>query len=291
MKGQYYGAGQTVQNAFTALVQQQRTVIDGNNSVLGQFQDYYPWSDEAFTFNPPLGYLSNAEIALSNNYGEPFTHLDDMNAFIITLWDSSTNISDGKGFGNLNFTITRDAQNVNFVSNGTNTIFARSDVRVGDEISFYQPVVSNVLNDPSTNGTLRQFLNTLTTNSVIVTDVFSITAPGIPVLDVAYSFNAVFKTTTFQNTLDVYTNLQTLINDPGLFDWNNIPIFPTTLSGLSGQRAIVFSDLSFYGYNIPGTFKDDYVVPIINLNMQAAYAFEIITEEADRSTFGKIIPK
>lgn len=285
MKGQYFGAGQVVQNAFTALVQQQRNVIETTGSaILGQFQDYYPWSDESFKFDPPLGFMSNAAIALSNNNGEAFSHLDDLNALIITFGTSSTN-NKGQGLGVLNFALTRNRLNSNFVAGSTDNIFAVSDVRVGDEIGFYEPTIGQILNDPSVNDSLYYFLDNLGSNGVIVTEVFSNALPGYPMVTVGYSFNAVLKTTTFQNTIDTYTNISALVNSSGLYQWTcNLPGFPD----ISGSKALVLSDLSFFGQSVNGTLLGDYVLPMINLNMQAAYAFEIITAESDSSVLNKI---
>jgi hypothetical protein len=46
--------------------------------------------------------------------------------------------------------------------------------------------------------------------------------------------------------------------------------------------------LSFFGQSVNGTLLGDYVLPMINLNMQAAYAFEIVTAESDSSVLNKI---
>ena len=295
MKGQYYGAAQVVQNAFAALVQQNRTPIDVTNSaLLGQYQDYYPWSDEVFKFDPPLAQLSNAKIALSNSIGEPFSHLDELNVLMITVGTASgLNVSSGKGLGTLKFAVTRNQDVVDYTPANVNShIFSKSDVRPGDEIVFYKPKLTTMMNDDNTTDDIYYFLDTLYSNSIIVTSVYDFNISAYPLLDAAYGFDAVFKTTGFQNMLDIYSNLSVLAYNPSstLYTWTN-----DWGSNVSGDRALVLPSSIYFSSNsisetIPGTFAGNYVLPIMNLNMQATYAFEVTTLEADTTKLQKIIP-
>ena len=67
----------------------------------------------------------------------------------------------------------------------------------------------------------------------------------------------------------------------------------TTLSALSKTQCnICFRSCSQSSGTIPvtRTFSQDYVVPILNKNLQATFALEIITQEPDASKITKMIP-
>jgi hypothetical protein len=286
LKGEYYGATQVIQNAFTALVQQQRTPLDaGSTGLLSQFQDYYPWSDETFEFDSPLSQLSNITITLANNNGEPFSHLDDLNVVFIGVNNSrAANISSGLAFGTLRFYVSRDRENTVYPSSNLINYFAANEIRAGDEITFYSPTISQITNDPQTSDPMYDFFNILYNQSVLVTKVYDVDlSTTLPMLSACYAFDAVIKTTGFANTVAVYTNLSAVCDE----------IYATsypTLSGLIVLQKYTNSDPAISATTLSGTFLGDYPLPMMNVNMQNAYAFEVKTLEPDKSQLKKIIP-
>ena len=311
MQGQYYGADQVVQKSFAALVQQQRSVFDATGgSYLAQFQDYYPWSDEAYKYDPPLSQLSNINLTLSNHNGKRFSHLDDLNAITIFFGTSATAApvlnQQATGVGTLNFLITRDITQpyTNLLPPNTNNVFSPSDVRPGDEITMYKPMITRMQNDPSCTPVLSNFLNSFATNNLLVTKVYYFTGlPNIPLLDVAVSFDAIVKTTTFNDTLLYYEGLNSLLSGgatlPTLTGMNGY----ADLSGLDGFQYLSLAsnnNITFYDtsagistVNLSDTFgapSYSYPTPMMNLNMQCTYAFEVITTTADTAQLSKIIP-
>lgn len=309
MQGQYYGAAQCVQKSFAALVQHQRSIFNAaEGTYLAQFQDYYPWSDEAYKYDPPLSQLSNINITLSNHNGKQYTHLDDLNGITIIFGTSGTAIptanNQGNGIGTLNFLITRniDQLNTNLLSS-TSNIFSPSDVRPGDEIILYQPMISRMQNDPSCSQLLSNFLGSMSSNSLLVTRVFYYTGVnGLPLLDVAASFDAVVKTTTIDDTIGYYANLDALIGSSTMPQFTGMTAY-ADFSGLNGAQYLSLASNNFLSFNdtsagpsfinLSDTFGAPsyaYPLPMMNLNMQNTYAFEVITTTADTAQLSKIIP-
>ncbi len=298
LTGQYYGAGPVIHNSFTALVQQQRTLVDStNSSVYAQFQDFYPWSGEAYTFDPPLSQLSNAVISLSNSFGQQYTHLDDLNVTTMIFGDK-VNPSDGKQLGVISFLITRDRTNATIDIRGSNCnwYFASNDVRPGDQIIFYPGILSKIQTDPSISPALSNLMNYFQTNGAIVTNVSIIDNSSIPILDVGYTFDAVVNTRNVNEIFDLYNNCITpIVQSP------DVPTFIGVQGELSQFNGMKYISLCASNTIISPTIGSItlsdvlspaayYPLPVLNRNCQTTYAFEIITSEADTSTLKKIIP-
>jgi hypothetical protein len=310
MQGQYYGAAQCVQTSFAALVQHQRSVFDATaGAYLAQFQDYYPWSDEAYKYDPPLSQLSNINLTLSNHNGKRFSHLDDLNAITIFFGTSATaapvSNQQATGIGTLNFLVTRDILQpyTNLLPPNTNNVFSPSDVRPGDEITMYKPMITRMQNDPSCTPVLSNFLNSFANNNLLVTKVYYFTGlPNIPLLDVALSFDAIVKTTTFNDTLIYYETLNALLSANVMPTLSNVSTLEiSNLSGfqylsLASNNSITYYEPSIMNSNtvsLSDTFGApaySYPTPMMNLNMQCTYAFEVTTTTADTAQLSKIIP-
>lgn len=298
LTGQYYGAAPVIHNSFTALVQQQRAALDSTNaSYFAQYQDYYPWSDEAFTFNPPLSQMSNAIVSLSNSFGQAYTHIDDLN--ITTMIFGEGDNPSGSRLGLISFLVTRDRSNptINIASSSNcNWFFASNDLRPGDQISFYSPTLAKIQTDPSCTPAISNLLNYMQTNGAIVTKVSLISNANIPVVDVAYTFEAVVNTRNVNETYALYNNcFNPIISDPSIPRFVGIS---GELSPFDGQKYISLCASNAVISPILGviTLSDVlspsayYPLPMMNRNCQCTYAFEIITTEADTSTIKKIIP-
>lgn len=295
LTGQYYGAAPVVHNSFSALVQQQRSLIESTNStVLAQYQDYYPWSAEAYTFDPPLAQLSNTTIALSNSTGQPFTHLDDLNSTILIFGQSGRSLT-----GQISFLITRDRGNPVIDMSAAfvcNWFFASNDVRPGDQMVFYPRVVSQIQSDPSCSPVISNLFNYMQNNGMVVTNVTLTSNTTIPIVDVAYTFDAVIKTTGVNDTYALYSNcFAQIATDP------NIPVFYGITGQLSKFNGLKYISLVASNYlvapdigviTLRDTFSPNayYPLPMLNKNCQVTYAFEVVTSEADTASLKKIVP-
>uniref|UniRef100_A0A6C0I5Q4 Uncharacterized protein n=1 Tax=viral metagenome TaxID=1070528 RepID=A0A6C0I5Q4_9ZZZZ len=285
LKGIYYGSTSNIQNAFTALVQQQRRPLDITvPGVLIQFQDYYPWSKEAFEFTPPVAQLSNAVISLADNNGNFLSHTDDLNLIMIRISPDRSDVSNG--FGTLTFYITRDIAATTYpdTSNLTN-YFSLNELRTGDELEFYAPVISQILNDPQTDTITSNFFNYVYNQGVFVTSVQRVDLSGsYPLLNMGYSVNAVIKTTDFSNTLAVYSNLSELVSLTSTYNIPNTIVLRQITDLSSLDPAINVPRYS----NVPSSFEGNYPLPILNINMQSTFTFEVVSAEPNVAILGKI---
>jgi hypothetical protein len=275
LNGRYLGAGQTAQNAFTVLVQSNRQPFPTNAAVyLNQYQDYYPWGNEEYKFDPPLSYLSNASLVLSNNYGVPYSHLDNLN---ITGIRFGTDLSIGSNpagglyfpLGLMTFSVYRGTLPSNYVNLcgaflTSSNFFSANDIRPGDEIVLYQPRVSNIYNDPSTNAPINAFFQNLLACNMIVTSINAASNfgfAGYPMIAAGYEFTAIPKMTTIESAI---ANTQTIC--AVISSLNSSAIFLTpTYDSNTGSNVTTFSP------------SQSYPIPILNRMMQCTYAFEVTT--------------
>ena len=268
IKGNYYGGSQIVQNSFSILTQNTRNIYDGGNAFPGQFSDYYPWGDEVYSFDPPLARMSNANIQVFNNAGIPFSQVDALN--IVGMRFDTSNI------GSVQFFVT---QNPNTVSGGLtdSNAFLNTDLRVGDEIKFYSPTLTQIGFDISCSGPLSA-LSQLMSNNFLVTGINSNDfSPSFvfPSSDIGTSFTAVPKLTSgyagLSNAARTIRTLLTTLSQVSLLQYSGVT--QTGLTFMNGR-----------------TFSQDYPLPMLNLNTQATFVMQVTTLEPDPTNIKKIIP-
>ena len=268
IKGNYYGGSQIVQNSFSILTQNTRNIYDGGNSFPGQFSDYYPWGDEVYAFDPPLAQMSNANIQVFNNAGNPFSQVDGLN--IVGMRFDTSNI------GSVQFFVT---QNPNTVLGGLtdSNAFLNTDLRVGDEIKFYSPTLTQIGFDTSCTPQLSA-LSQLMSNNFLVTRINSndFTPSFVfPSSDIGTSFTAVPKLTSgyagLSNAVTTIRALLSTLSQVSLLQYSGV-----TQSGL--------------GFMNMRTFSQDYPLPMLNMNTQATFVMQVTTLEPDPTNIKKIIP-
>ena len=265
LKGNYLGGSQIVQQAFTVLTQNTRNHYSGNGTYPGQFSDYYPWSNESYKFDPPLAKLSNANIQLYNPAGTVFSQLDNLSVIDFVLDTTRT--------GKVKFFVTQTTCNTTF---GNCNAFLASDIRVGDEIIFYTPAITQIAADSKCTPQLSAFMNLLS-NNFIVTDVcgsdFTVPNSFPLITNIGTSFTAVPKVAGYAGMSNSVTTICGLVR---------------TLSQVCLQQYTgVPSSLSFAGNR---TLTQDYVIPMMNLNVQATFVLEVTTMEPDSKNIQRIIP-
>jgi len=262
LNGGQYGGAQAVQRSFATLTQMTRTIY-GSGTFPAQYIDLYPWANEAYTFDPPMRELSNANLLLVDETGVPYSQTDTLN---VTAMQVLNNASLGK----IKFYVANTS--VSFTQYGDSNVFYTKDIRVGDEILFYRPAISQIASDPKSSLNLTALFQTFS-NNYIVTDICSgdfATTAVLPTSGYGTSFIAVPKIANGTMT-SIYN----------------------TLSALSlTQCNICLRSYSAQTGTIPNTrtFSQDYVVPILNKNLQATFALEIVTQEPDASKITKMIP-
>jgi len=264
LKGGYLGGSQIVQQSFTVLTQNTRNLYTGTGNYPGQYSDYYSWSNESYKFDPPMSKMSNANIQLWNPAGDVFSQLDNLSVIDFVL--DTTNI------GKVKFFVTQSSSNLTF---GDCNAFLTTDIRVGDEITFYSPALTQISSDPSCSTALSSFFS-LMSNNFLVTDICGtdFTPPvSSSLFSVGTSFTAVPKVAGFAGMSNALSTIRSLI---------------TTLSRVCLQQytsappSIPFANRR--------TLKGDYVIPLMNLNAQATFVLDVTTMEPDTTNIQKIIP-
>ena len=131
---------------------------------------------------------------------------------------------------------------------------------------------------------------------MVVTNVTLASNTTIPINDVAYTFDAVIKTTGVDDTYALYSNcFAPIATDP------NIPVFYGITGELSKFNGLKYISLVASNQIItrdigPVPLRDTfsanayYPLPMLNRNCQVTYAFEVVTSEADTASLKKIVP-
>jgi hypothetical protein len=263
LKGGYLGGSQIAQQSFTVLTQNGRNLYEGSGKYPSQFSDYYSWSNESYTFDPPMAKLSNANIQLWNTVGNVFSHLDNLS--IVDFAIDTVNI------GKVKFFVTQTTSNLSF---GDCNAFLTSDIRVGDEITFYGPALTQVSSDPSC-GKLSSFFS-LMSNNFLVTDVCGtdfVVPSTSSLFSVGTSFTAVPKVAGFAGMSNAVVTMCSLLQTVSRVCLQQYPTAPAGVP-FANRR----------------TLATDYAIPMMNLNAQATFVLEVTTLEPDTTNIQKIIP-
>jgi hypothetical protein len=263
LDGAHYGGAQAVQKSFATLAQATRNLYDPFTLYPSQYIDHYPWASEAYIFNPPMRELSNANLTIVDDVGNPYSQVDTLNI-------TAMQIMSGLSLGKVKFFVANTT--ASFTTYNDCNVFYGKDLRVGDEIVFYAPALTQIASDTQSTVPLVSLLQSFS-NNYTVTDIFSkdfATSAVLPIASYGTSFAAAPK--ILNGTMsNVYTTMNLLSQ--------------TTCN-------ICLRSYSVQSGTIPNTrtFYQDYVIPILNKNLQATFALEIITKEPDASKITKMIP-
>jgi hypothetical protein len=263
LKGAYLGGSQIAKQSFTVLTQNTRNLYEGTGNYPSQYSDYYSWSNESYTFDPPMGKLSNANIQIWNPAGDVFSHLDNLS--IVDFAIDTVNI------GKVKFFVTQTTTNLSF---GDCNAFLTTDIRIGDEIAFYGPALAQASSDPSC-GKLSSFFN-LMSNNFLVTDVCGkdfVVPNTSPLFSVGTSFTAVPKVSGFAGMSNTVVTLCSLLQTVSRVCLQQYPTAPAGVP-FANRR----------------TLTSDYAIPMMNLNAQTTFVLEVTTMEPDTTNIQKIIP-
>jgi len=260
MRGLQYGGAQEIQKSFTTLVQAHRTIYDLRTPQAAQWNDYYCWDERVeFKFDPPLSMLSNAALQLVSSIGEPFSHIDNIN--IVGM-----QFQTGSNLGKVKFFISQNP--MEYVSYSDNNSFFARDLNVGDEISMYLPSLTSLVSDASSTPATSAFFNALS-NGMLVTDIISND----------FSTTSIFPTTAYGTSFMAVPLASNVYST-----WSSLA---TTTSCLCLQQYTTAP----YPFLQNRSFSFDHWIPIINLNVQAAFALEVSVLEPDISKMKvEIIP-
>lgn len=138
--GQYVGANEPMRRSFSVMTQKQRQQANFQTSVGAQQFDYEPWGEEALRLQSPITNLQKLAITVTDPIGTPFVQTDNLTLSLIQATDNQMYL---KCF------------------TGSYKFFSSNELRVGDRVVFYAPMLSNMLQSTvltALNPQKREFL-------------------------------------------------------------------------------------------------------------------------------------
>lgn len=286
-QGQYYGGNDPINRAFTALAQDRRITLNPTTGIGAQFQDYYAWSEEDFTFNSPLATIPKFEIALTKNNGQVYQQIDDIRILALGIyasnslsffatagWPTPTNPNAGACL--IGAFLERTGGTSGAPPVGTKGWVSKTEMRAGDRISFHQPTLLSLIQ-----------------------------SPDVAASPYASTYLNLFNWMYSNDATVVYT---TLAEGPALLSdnqtpWLNAIVFPYDVAGYDGYIAPSnLLDQSAFPvalgpepFPIPGlnvlSPSNSHIVPIMNNNMQATLAFELTCLVPDVASLSSTPPR
>lgn len=286
-QGQYYGGNDPINRAFTVLAQDRRITLNPAVGIGAQYQDYYAWSDEAFTFNSPLATIPKFDIALTKNNGQTYEQIDDiqivglgiyaannLSSFNTAGWPVPTNPSAGACL--IGAFLQRTGGTGGAPPVGTKGWVSKTELRAGDRISFHQPTLLSLIQ-----------------------------SPDVAASPYASTYLTLFNWMYSNDATVVYT---TLAEGPGLLSdnqtpWLNAIVFPYDVAGYDGYIASsnLLNQSAFpvalgpEPIPIPGlnvlSPSNSHIVPILNNNMQATFTFELSCLVPDVTSLSSTPPR
>lgn len=249
-QGQYLGGNDPVSRAFSVLAQDRRTVLDPDKTIGVQFQDYYPWSAEEFQFSHPLAALPNFEITLTDNTGNVYSQIDDI--MITKIEYAGSIVTNTSGGGSNAIAAVGAARLLCTMTRQTAPLAVTSAYNINE----LRP------------GDRIRFHNSVLREHFIRAK----TQTGSNILGYFLSNDGVI----LANTIDITTNISQVCFDTQFI----IAYDPFTFYGDTPASAVIeeneFTDLS------------NLSIPIMNINMQATFAFEIKTLVPDSSSLSSV---
>lgn len=270
-QGQYYGGNDPVNRAFTVLAQDRRITLNPDIGIATQFQDYYPWSDETFKFNAPIGALPKFTLTLTKNTGTVYQQIDDMvvtqMSFISAIPFFNVSGTNPTALATIECSIARST-----LSGGPGGVYFRNELRPGDRVRFYPQALANILTLSAINAspyasTYSNLFSWMLTNDATV----------------------LCNTAAYNGKADMYRSFVFAYNPmnyagivpPSVYIDSNA--FPINLANIPGQ-----STLSISGSGISLISGYSNWIPMINTNMQATFAFEMTTLVPDTTSLSSV---
>lgn len=245
-QGQYSGGNDPVTRAFSVLAQDYRNFFNRNINIGNQFQDYYPWTEEAYAFNTPLSYLPDFDINLTKNTGDSYSQIDDLDVYSFSVNTGSTFSTQYTGAHLIECEVkhrltSQELYNVN-------------ELRVGDRLRFHSNTLANLIKDPESYNRVpyvATLLRYLLTNDVLVLSNTYLTGSQAGQNPI-FAKGFVFAYYPSDNGGVVQDSL----------------LLKNLSAGINANRVIL---------------TNKYHIPAMNTNMQATFVFEIINMEPDVS--------
>jgi hypothetical protein len=253
-QGQYTGANDPINRAFSVLAQDRRITLLPTSPIGTQFHDYYAWSDEKYEFTSPETYIKSFDVTLTKNTGMPYIQLDDI---AITSFTAVSGINFDPFILGPPYPIVIFECAITRTQDSNNSIYYnRNELRPGDRIRFYHPALCNLLMDPSLNASpySSDYSNLFTW--LLNNDVYVLSNVNFGIINT--------------NGPDFYDRFQ--------FAYDPINTYGQT----TGYAPINLSAFDPF-LNVVTQTSSGTPIPILNTNVQATFAFEVFTKVPDTS--------
>ena len=263
-RGQYYAPSEAGQKAFAVLTQCNRMQMNFSLTNGPQYFDYIPWNSEALEFQSPISSLQKLVMSVTDPQGNEFgqTQLDNMSIDNIRL---ATSVD---GSGNLNA-----SRSTLLCITPAYKTFNKSQLRVGDRISFYTPTLKAIESSPAIVNNLdkRGFVKSLMDDS-------------FPVLEVGvYSLDP--------NTNTYYLSSPTVVPTDSRIDYFNVFFIPNfTTAETNGILTDTFpgavDEPEYSILDIASILGPSSNLPFLNLAQQPVFTIEMSVRTPDTSAIG-----
>lgn len=287
-QGQYYGGNDPIHRAFTALAQDRRITLNPAVGIGAQYQDYYSWSEEDFTFNSPLATIPKFDISIAKNNGQPYQQIDDLqilglgiyaqnslSSFRTAGWPVPTNPSAGACL--IGAFLQRNYGSNGAPPLGTQGWVSKTEMRPGDRVSFHKPTLLSLIQSPD-----------------IANHPHSTTY--LTLLNWMYSNDATIVYT-------LYAEGPALLSDDQSRPWINSIVFPYDVANYDGYipPSNLLNQSAFPVILTPEPSppagiqalspSNSHVLPILNNNMQATFTFELTCLVPDVTSLSSVPPR
>lgn len=250
--GQYVGGNEPMRRAFSVMTQKQRQQTNFQTDIGVQQYDYEPWNQEALYLQSPITNFQRIAITITDPIGSNFTQTDTLTVQLIQATSNSVYL---KCF------------------TGSYQYFSSNELRVGDRVTFYTPLLLEMLKSPVLNvqsSDQTSFIKALS----------NATFPVLQLLDYVPDENGIYvpredvagsaRTTPYVASYNGFLipNFVTIGTDGSI-----VPQYPGSIESATKN---VLEPNVYVGSNLP----------FLNTTLQPVYTLELETQEPDTGAIG-----
>lgn len=250
--GQYVGGNEPMRRAFSVMTQKGRQQTNFETGIGVQQYDYEPWNQEALYLQSPITNFQRLAITITDPIGTTFAQNDTLTISVVQATNNAVYL---KCF------------------TGSFQYFSENDLRVGDRITLYPAMISNILKSPILNNQSRD-------KQSFINGLLNATFPVLQLLDYVPDENGVYvprsdvsgaaRTTPYVASYNgfIIPNFVT-IDALG----NATPAYPGAIDAITSN---VLEPNLYVGSNLP----------FLNTSLQPVYTLELETQEPDTGSIG-----
>ena len=250
--GQYVGGNESMRRAFSVMTQKQRQQTNFQTDIGVQQYDYEPWNQEALFLQSPITNFQRIAVTITDPIGTPFVQNDTLTIQLIQATGNSVYLK----------CFTPSLQ-----------YFSSNEVRIGDRVTFYAPLLLEMLKSPVLNVQSPD-------QSSFIKALLNATFPVLQLLDYVPDENGIYvprseevgaaRTGPYVASFNGFLipNFVTVGRDGSV-----LPQYPGSIE--AATRNVLEPNL-YVGSNLP----------FLNTTLQPVYTLELETQEPDTGAIG-----